>query len=386
MASPDRREFLVDGHQGGLPAQLNDQPPYYIRHARTSPADLQTDIILFQPLIVHNGSVLLVLEDQVMKDHLKDESEGWCLPFQIWSRSEIADLPDTREGKFTLAESMEIWLVHAKTLVWKEGVEKEGFLKYTQGPGDLLIEGSAEKAGVRMMLLTIPIKVDSAIEGDTVESFKSYAQYRWVPKYELERAVIQRVKSASVTVDGQLISSIAKGILVFAAVGKDDTLKEAESMAGKVLKLKLWEDDQGGKWKKNVQEINGEVLCVSQFTLLASTKKGNKPDFHKSAPAIKGKELYNHFFARVRSQYREDRVKDGVFQAMMDVELINDGPVGLDYRSIDEIVTIEIETNPPEMKNPTEFTPFDGSLEDSGTFNHSGPLHKTFDLPASLLE
>ncbi|KAK4900943.1 D-tyrosyl-tRNA(Tyr) deacylase [Elasticomyces elasticus] len=189
------------------------------------------------------------------------------------------------------------------------------------------------------------------------------------------KTVIQRVKSASVTVDGQLISSIAKGILVFAAVGKDDTLKEAESMASKVLKLKLWEDDQGGKWKKNVQEINGEVLCVSQFTLLASTKKGNKPDLHKSAPAIKGKELYDHFFARVRSQYREDRVKDGVFQAMMDVELINDGPV-----------TIEIETNPPEMKNPTEFTPFDGNLEDSGTFHHSGPMHKTFDLPASLLE
>jgi len=169
------------------------------------------------------------------------------------------------------------------------------------------------------------------------------------------------VKSASVTVDGQLISSIAKGVLIFAAIGKDDTPKETESMASKVLKVKLWEDDQGGKWKKNVQEINGEVLCgmyfhsqspsypaasqtnmvcaVSQFTLLASTKKGNKPDFHKSASAAKGKELYDHFLARVRSQYREDRVKDGVFQAMMDVALVNDGPVGVDYRCIDEAVS-----------------------------------------------
>ncbi|KAK5734918.1 hypothetical protein LTR17_008551 [Elasticomyces elasticus] len=190
MAAPHRREFLLDGHQGGIPAQLNDQPPYYIRHARTSPADLQTDIILFQPLISHNGSVLLVLEDQVMKDHLKDESEGWCLPFQIWSRSEIADLPDTREGKFTLAESMEIWLVHAKKLVWKEGVEKEGFLRYTQGSSDPLIEGLVEKAGVRM-LLTIPIKVDSAIDGDPVESFKSFAQYRWMPKRELEEGTMK---------------------------------------------------------------------------------------------------------------------------------------------------------------------------------------------------
>ncbi|TKA33927.1 hypothetical protein B0A54_15107 [Friedmanniomyces endolithicus] len=191
------------------------------------------------------------------------------------------------------------------------------------------------------------------------------------------------VHSASVTVDGQLISSIAKGVLIFAAIGKDDTPKEAESMASKVLKVKLWEDDQGGKWKKNVQEINGEVLCVSQFTLLASTKKGNKPDFHKSASAAKGKELYDHFLARVRSQYREDRVKDGVFQAMMDVALVNDGPVGVDYRCIDEAVSPQIETNPAEMKNPTDFAAFTDELEE-GAFK--GHVHKTFDLPASLME
>nr|POE56293.1 d-tyrosyl-trna(tyr) deacylase [Quercus suber] len=73
--------------------------------------------------------------------------------------------------------------------------------------------------------------------------------------------VIQRVKSASVTVDGQLISTISKGLLVFAAIGKDDTEKEVESMASKVLKIKLWDDDQGGRWKMNVQDISGEVLC-----------------------------------------------------------------------------------------------------------------------------
>ena len=174
--------------------------------------------------------------------------------------------------------------------------------------------------------------------------------------------MIQRVKSASVTVDGQLISSISKGLLIFAAIGKDDSLKEAESMASKILKVKLWEDESGTKWKKNVQEIDGEVLCgtlshlcrtgcsqpwhgiltsffaVSQFTLLATTKKGNKPDFHRSAPAAKGKELYDSFIAKVRSLYREDRVKDGVFQAMMDVGLINDGPVGVDYHCVDEAV------------------------------------------------
>ncbi|KAK3684374.1 D-tyrosyl-tRNA(Tyr) deacylase [Vermiconidia calcicola] len=140
-------------------------------------------------------------------------------------------------------------------------------------------------------------------------------------------------------------------------------------MASKILKVKLWEDDSGTKWKKNVQDIDGEVLCVSQFTLLASTRKANKPDFHKSAPAAKGKELYDSFIGQVRSLYREDRVKDGVFQAMMDVGLVNDGPV-----------TIEIDTNPPEMKNPSAFEP----PEDGDAFK--GHVQKKFDLPASLLE
>lgn len=105
-------------------------------------------------------------------------------------------------------------------------------------------------------------------------------------------------------------------------MGRDDTVKEAESMAAKVLKFKMWDN-----WKNSVKDINGEVLCVSQFTLLASTKKGNKPDFHKSANGETAKQIYDHFFTSVQDQYQPERVKDGVFQAMMDVELINDGPV-----------------------------------------------------------
>jgi D-tyrosyl-tRNA(Tyr) deacylase len=81
-------------------------------------------------------------------------------------------------------------------------------------------------------------------------------------------------------------------------------------------------------------------LIVSQFTLLASTKKGNKPDFHKSAGGDKAKELYSAFFAKVQELYDKDKVKDGVFQAMMDVALVNDGPVGVNFTSEDGVVLL----------------------------------------------
>lgn len=141
------------------------------------------------------------------------------------------------------------------------------------------------------------------------------------------KAVLQRVLSSSVTVNDQVVSAIGKGILVLAAIGPDDTKKDAESMASKVLKMKLWPDENEKNWKKSVQDIEGEVLCVSQFTLFASTKKGSKPDFHGAAKPEIAKELYDHFLSSIRAQYPPERVKDGVFQAMMQVALVNDGPV-----------------------------------------------------------
>jgi len=149
------------------------------------------------------------------------------------------------------------------------------------------------------------------------------------------KAILQRVLSASVTVDTQLISSIGKGILVFAAVAPGDTEKDADALAAKVLKMRLWDDENGGRWKHNVQDISGEILCVSQFTLLASTKKGSKPDFHGALGGEQAKELYQIFVSKVQQGYKEERVKDGVFQAMMEVALVNDGPV-----------TLEISTGP----------------------------------------
>ncbi|KAH8197798.1 hypothetical protein TruAng_008045 [Truncatella angustata] len=141
---------------------------------------------------------------------------------------------------------------------------------------------------------------------------------------------------ASVTVEKEVVSSIGKGVLVFAAVAPGDTEKEADSLANKILKMRLWDDEKGGRWKHSVQDIGGEVLCVSQFTLLASTKKGSKPDFHGAAGGDEAKRLYQYFFDKVQKGYQSNKVKDGVFQAMMEVALVNDGPV-----------TLELNANPP---------------------------------------
>ncbi|CAL8577567.1 D-tyrosyl-tRNA(Tyr) deacylase [Xanthoria parietina] len=189
------------------------------------------------------------------------------------------------------------------------------------------------------------------------------------------KAILQRVASASVTVDAQLISSIGKGVLVFAAVAPDDTPKEVESMAAKVLKMKMWPDDAGGTWKRNVQDINGEVLCISQFTLLASTKKGSKPDFHGAAGGEQARELYDHFVTKVEGMYEKEKVKNGVFQAMMQVNLQNDGPVSVDYQSYDAEVTLEIQTHP-------------SSAQDKGKSKTDAKAggESEYQLPAELLE
>ncbi|EXJ89843.1 D-tyrosyl-tRNA(Tyr) deacylase [Capronia epimyces CBS 606.96] len=156
------------------------------------------------------------------------------------------------------------------------------------------------------------------------------------------KAILQRVLSSSVTVNDQVVSAIGKGVLVLAAIGPNDTKKDADAMASKVLKMKLWPDENGANWKKSVQDIEGDILCVSQFTLLASTKKGSKPDFHGAAKPEVAKELYDYFLSRVRDQHPAGRVKDGVFQAMMQVSLVNDGPV-----------TLEIDTSPAKKDSAT---------------------------------
>ncbi|KAJ5198045.1 uncharacterized protein N7498_007162 [Penicillium cinerascens] len=202
------------------------------------------------------------------------------------------------------------------------------------------------------------------------------------------KVVIQRVKSASVSVDSELISSIGKGLLVFAGVGQEDSEKEADQVVNKVLKAKFWPDEDGGQWKKNVQDIEGEVLCVSQFTLYGKMK-GNKPDFHDAADPQTARKVYDYFYNKMSSSYVPDKVKNGVFQAMMEVELKNDGPVGVDYRNEDAAVTIEINTKLPkkEPKEPKGSDKANGKDNDKDKDNDGRQTTQSveFTIPAELL-
>ncbi|KDQ61221.1 hypothetical protein JAAARDRAFT_32221 [Jaapia argillacea MUCL 33604] len=140
------------------------------------------------------------------------------------------------------------------------------------------------------------------------------------------RAVIQRVSSASVTVDNQVVSSISRGLMVLVGIGTDDTLNDVEVLSKKILSLRVF-DAGGSMWKASVKDIDGDLLCVSQFTLLANTTKGNKPDFHRGMSTDPGREMYANFLEKLRQSYKPDKIKDGVFGAMMSVSLTNEGPV-----------------------------------------------------------
>ena len=138
------------------------------------------------------------------------------------------------------------------------------------------------------------------------------------------KALIQRVKQASVTIDGKLYSSINNGMLILLGVTKDDTTENAEKLVRKLVGLRIFEDEQG-KMNKSILDTNGEMLVVSQFTLCGDCKKGTRPSFDKSAPPQMAEELYKYFIDTIKKEI--SIVKTGKFGAMMDVALINDGPV-----------------------------------------------------------
>ena len=140
------------------------------------------------------------------------------------------------------------------------------------------------------------------------------------------RAVIQRVKESSVSVNDEMIGKIGVGLMVLLGVAKTDRTEDADYLAAKIVNLRIFEDENL-KMNKSLLDTGGEMLVVSQFTLLADCRKGRRPSFVHSAGPDKASELYKRFVEQVRQQ--GVNVSTGRFRAMMNVSLINDGPVTL---------------------------------------------------------
>ncbi len=139
------------------------------------------------------------------------------------------------------------------------------------------------------------------------------------------RAVIQRVSQASVTIAGQVRSAIGRGLLVLVAIENADTAEDSEWLAGKLVRLRIFPDD-AGLMNRSVQDVGGELLVVSQFTLFASTKKGNRPSYLRSARPEVAIPRYEAFVARLAAELGRP-IHTGEFGADMEVALVNDGPV-----------------------------------------------------------
>jgi D-tyrosyl-tRNA(Tyr) deacylase len=139
------------------------------------------------------------------------------------------------------------------------------------------------------------------------------------------RAVVQLVKKASVTIEKKTSGAIGPGLLVLLGVARSDTEKDVEYMVDKILNLRIF-PDQEGKMNLSVRDIGGEILVVSQFTLFGDCRKGRRPSYSHAAPPEAADQLYRSFVASIGKYLK---VATGTFQAMMEVELINDGPVTL---------------------------------------------------------
>jgi len=138
------------------------------------------------------------------------------------------------------------------------------------------------------------------------------------------KALLQRVTEAAVSVGGEVVGKIGQGLVVFIGVARGDTEKDAQYLAQKIVNLRLFADEEG-KFNLSALDIKGELLVVSQFTLLADTKKGRRPDFIEAAPPAQAKELFEQFVEQAHATGL--KVETGRFQQYMQVEIHNDGPV-----------------------------------------------------------
>jgi D-tyrosyl-tRNA(Tyr) deacylase len=140
------------------------------------------------------------------------------------------------------------------------------------------------------------------------------------------RAVVQRVSRAEVRVEGRLVGGIGRGLLVLVGIAREDTPETGKVLAEKIANLRIFDDDQG-RMNRSVLEAGGAVLCVSQFTLYGDCRKGRRPSYDRAAPPEAARALYDSFVESLRAL--NVKVETGEFRAMMDVELVNDGPVTL---------------------------------------------------------
>lgn len=149
------------------------------------------------------------------------------------------------------------------------------------------------------------------------------------------KALIQRVRRGAVAVEGRVIGEIAQGYVVLLGVKKGDTEADAQYLAEKTAALRIFPDDQL-RMNRSIMEVGGSILVISQFTLHADTRKGNRPSFIQAAGAEQAKALYDTYVADLRHIMGEARVATGQFQAMMVVDISNDGPVTIELKSRSE--------------------------------------------------
>lgn len=145
------------------------------------------------------------------------------------------------------------------------------------------------------------------------------------------KVILQKVKKASVSVDGKIVGEIDKGYCLLVGVHKESTEADAKYLAKKIVEARLFEDENE-KLNLGLKDVNGSILSVSQFTLYADTKKGKRPSFTNAASAEKANELYNKFNEYLREE--GIKVETGIFQTMMEVNIINDGPVTIIYEKL----------------------------------------------------